>query len=95
MFQGWWALAKQDELISDLLGEDQGERDHSLRAKSLRRAVEPVTPRTLTPDEWSDWYAMHGTPTEHEPATVPPPRATSMMTRIKLWLAGKGRTRDE
>ena len=50
----------------ELAGEDDGDRnDNSLRGKSLARALEKEVPKTLTPYEWQEWYAVHGVPSTH------------------------------
>ena len=77
-------MPKRDELISDLLGEDETELDHSLRAKSLRRATGCETPRTLTPDEWVDWYAEHGVPADHKQPVEKRPRSR-LLAGIRRW----------
>lgn len=47
--------------------------DISLRTKALRRARHGDVPRTLTPWEWEEWYAVHGVPPAHREAPDPPP----------------------
>lgn len=48
------------------LNRDTKQRaDNSLRRKALSRAQSGKLPRTLTPYEWEQWYAEHGTPIEH------------------------------
>lgn len=52
--------------IDRILDEEGPTADTSLRAKSLSRASGAHVPRTLTPFEWQQWYALHGVPEEHQ-----------------------------
>lgn len=63
-------MAVNHEKIRRLLGEKEPPTDHSLRAKSLGRALDGDIPKTLTPYEWEQWYAEHGMPDSH---VAPPP----------------------
>jgi hypothetical protein len=58
-------MAVDHDNIKRLLGEKEAPTDHSLRAKSLRRATGETVPTTLTPHEWEQWYAEHGVPPTH------------------------------
>lgn len=62
---------QKDRLIADLVGDsnDKEEIDKSLKARAYQRATEQTLPKTMTPWEWEEWYAMHGTPEEHLSAT--------------------------
>ena len=51
--------------IREILGEQEPEKDHSLRAQAMKRAAGGRVPRTMTPWEWEQWYASHGMPEEH------------------------------
>jgi hypothetical protein len=42
--------------------------DVSLRGQAMRRALEEKVPKTLTPYEWEEWYALHGVPKVHRQA---------------------------
>lgn len=52
--------------IREILGENEPDKDHSLRAQAMARATEETVPRTLTPWEWEEWYASHGRPADHQ-----------------------------
>ena len=57
---------RQQQLIDRILGEEQGDGDHSLRKKALDRATGDKVPTTLTPWEWQEWYAQNGVPASHK-----------------------------
>ena len=59
-------MAVDHDRIAQLLGEEQASSDLSLRAQSLKRATTTSVPRTLTPHEWEQWYALHGVPDTHQ-----------------------------
>ena len=86
-------MTRRDELIQDLIGDDEAPRDHSLRGQSLARATEPRVPRTLTPDEWADWYAAHGVPDAHRrPQQQDAGKRASWMQRLRAWFSELGRS---
>jgi len=58
-------MARNSDLIAQLLGEEGESTDHSLRAHSLKRATTASVPRTLTPYEWQQWYEEYGVPESH------------------------------
>ena len=58
-------MAVDHTRIARLLDEKEEATDHSLRAKSLDRAMKMKVPATLTPYEWEQWYAEHGIPQTH------------------------------
>jgi hypothetical protein len=68
-------MAVDHDHIARLLGEQQAASDHSLRAKSLKRATTGTVPRTLTPYEWEQWYAQHGVPDSHTSGRRKPTRS--------------------
>lgn len=72
---------RQQQLIDELVGNDQEERDHSLRQKALERATDDKVPTTLTPWEWQEYYAEHGIPDSHKQ----PARADSQAERKASW----------
>jgi hypothetical protein len=56
---------RNQKLIRKILGEEGSQtEDHSLRSAALDRALSGKTPRTMTPWEWEEWYALHGRPDE-------------------------------
>lgn len=55
---------RNQKLIRDILGDDAQTTDNSLQGKAFSRATSNVIPKTMTPWEWEEWYAMHGKP-EH------------------------------
>ena len=79
-------MTERDELIQDLLGDDEGERDHSLRGKSLARADGAHVPRTLTPDEWADWYEQQGVPEAHRRSGRHAGADRSWGDRFRAWI---------
>ena len=58
-------MAVKHDHIRRLLKESEATTDHSLHAKSLKRARNMTVPTTLTPFEWEQWYAEHGIPESH------------------------------
>ncbi len=58
-------MAVNHDHIRRMLGEAGSPTDHTLRAKSLNRAMKVTVPTTLTPYEWEQWYAQHGIPDAH------------------------------
>ncbi|MFN3580582.1 MAG: hypothetical protein ACK4VV_08950 [Pseudomonas sp.] len=47
---------RADEFIKKYgLDKDDERGDHSLRGKSLERALHPDRPRSGTPHDWEDW----------------------------------------
>jgi len=65
------------------LKRDNNQRaDNSLRGKALSRAQSGKVPRTLTPYEWEQWYAEHGTPIEHCQSERHPSKTTSWFGRM-------------
>ena len=59
-----------------IVNKDVNKRaDTSLRAKSLRRALDKEVPNTLTPYEWEQWYAEHGVPQSHKKRQSMPRRS--------------------
>lgn len=79
-------MTRRDKLVQDLLGDDEAPRDHSLRGKSLARATEAQVPKTLTPDEWADWYSEHGVPESHRRSAPAVSENRSMRVRLREWL---------
>jgi len=67
-------------------GKDQ-QQDNSLQGKALQRACEDVTPRTLTPYEWEQWYAEHGIPESHR-APPSPSLKPSWLSRLRSLFTG-------
>ena len=65
--------------IREILGEQEPEKDHSLRAQAMERAAEDGVPRTMTPWEWEQWYASHGMPDQHR---VKPESSRSLWQRL-------------
>lgn len=62
----------KQQLIDDILGEKDEASDNSLRGKSMERALEGKTPKTLTPWEWLEYYEEHGVPESHGAADDKP-----------------------
>lgn len=65
-------------------GDSQQNADNSLRGKALSRALDGELPRTLTPYEWEQWYAEHGTPVAHCQAGVDEPKSPSWFHRVVM-----------
>ena len=63
---------RHQQLIDEIQGKKEEEKDNSLRGKSLERAVQGKTPKTLTPWEWLEWYEEHGVPESHQSASGKP-----------------------
>lgn len=61
-------MAVDHERIRRLLEDSDEASDTSLRAKTLKRALQDKVPTTLTAYEWQEWYAEHGVPDSHSPA---------------------------
>jgi hypothetical protein len=59
-------MTTNHDRIRRLLDDNDSPTDHSLRAKSLGRALKSELPKTLTPFEWEQWYAEHGVPDSHQ-----------------------------
>ena len=66
-------MAVDHPRIARLLAEKEDITDHSLRAKSLDRAMTMKVPATLTAYEWEQWYAEHGIPEAHLNASASSP----------------------
>ena len=50
----------QQRYLDKALANEENANDHSLAAKSWRRATESITPKTMSPDEWELWYQTQG-----------------------------------
>lgn len=61
-------MARQQDLIDELVGEPEQAIDRSLRGQALRRADQAELPRTLTAWEWEAYYLEHGQPEAHASA---------------------------
>lgn len=62
---------RQQQLIDELVGKPEEERDHSLQRQALERATGNKVPTTLTPWEWQEYYAEHGVPDSHRQSAKP------------------------
>jgi hypothetical protein len=83
-------MAVDHEKIRRILGEKEQSTDHSLGAKSVRRALSGDVPTTLTPYEWEQWYAEHGVPEGHiSPATTQ--HTVSKLDNTALYVTWLGR----
>ena len=67
-------------------GDSQQNADNSLRGKALSRALDGQLPRTLTPYEWEQWYAEHGTPAAHRQAGADEPERPSWIQRMAMMI---------
>ncbi len=84
----------KDRIINEALDVTGKRGDPSLRAQSLRRALEQRPPRTMTAWEWEEWYAQHGVPATHRQAASQQPATDGWLSRL---LAGftKGGNRGQ
>mgnify|MGYP000058696081 CR=1 FL=1 len=53
---------RNQTLIRNILGDDAQATDNSLQGKAFGRAISNAIPKTMTPWEWEEWYAVHGKP---------------------------------
>lgn len=54
------AQTHQQRQIDHILAGDEKPNDHSLAAKSWRRALNGEKPRTMAPDEWNAYFELTG-----------------------------------
>ena len=80
----------KDRIINEALDVAGKRGDPSLRAQSLRRALEQRPPRTMTAWEWEEWYAQHGVPAVHRRGVSGSPAATGWWSRLLASLTRGG-----
>lgn len=63
---------RADEFLKKYgLDGDDDKADHSLRGKSLERALHPGQPRSGTPHDWEDWEKFQASEAEKAETKAP------------------------
>jgi hypothetical protein len=69
-------MAIDQDTIQEMVGEKEERSDTSLHSHALHRALNQHVPKTLTPYEWEQWYAVHGVPESHRQISARPRKAS-------------------
>lgn len=78
-------MRNHEKILEIVQADTEPQKDLSLQGNARRRALETVVPRTLTPWEWQEWYAIHGVPESHRNPEAIESKPT-MLERLKTWV---------